>query len=203
MAEKGSRLGHESVVLVWVNDMSPTATSMIQSPSVMTTRLILAIALLAPAGAQDLLAPKSPPAKYVAPHKPHTKLADLKTRHSGHDEWREVIADDEHLRAEYIQSKPGAKHPRALHPDTRAWWVIMDGQIRFDIEGTDSFVASKGSIVQVPMQTLFSFEITGDKPALRFEVNIAGAKTLYARDATPPKMPGFDWLPVRFPRTPG
>ena len=52
----------------------------------------------------------------------------------------------------------------------------MDGQIRFDIEGQDSLVAKKGSMVQVPAQTIFSMETIGDQPSLRFETNIAKAK---------------------------
>jgi hypothetical protein len=41
----------------------------------------------------------------------------------------------------------GTKVSPRFHPDTRAWWIVMDGQIRFEIEGQDSFVATKGSMV--------------------------------------------------------
>ncbi len=137
------------------------------------------------------------------PHKPHTKIADLKAKHKGQAEWRELIVDDDHLRGEYIQSKPGSKTLRAFHPDTRAWWVVMDGEIRFEIEGQEPFVATKGSMVQAPMQTIFSMETVGDKPALRFEVNIAKAKTLYPQDVEPPKLAGFEFIKVRLNRKPG
>ncbi|MGH9720422.1 MAG: cupin domain-containing protein, partial [Bryobacteraceae bacterium] len=162
--------------------------------------LFLLAALACP---QDLIAPKAHPAAYTPPHRPHTKLADLKARHAHDADWRELIVDDEHLRSEYIQSKRGAREPRQLRPDTRTWWVVVEGQIRFEIEGQEPFVASKGSIVQVPMQTLYSFETVGGGPALRFETNIAGAKTLYPADVEPPRMPGFDWVRVRLPRKPG
>ena len=78
----------------------------------------------------------------------------------------------------------------------------MDGEIRFDIEGQDSFVAKKGSMVQVPAQTTFSLETIGDKPSLRFETNIAKAKTLYPQDVKPPDLPGATWIPVVFNRKP-
>ena len=159
--------------------------------------------MVVPGFAQELWAPKGAPAKYAPPHQPHTKVAELKAKHAGQAAWRELIVDDEHLRSEYVQSKPGTKTPRGLHPDTRAWWVVMDGQVRFDIEGTAPFVASKGSIVQAPMQTLFSMETLGDQPALIFETNIAGVRTLYAGQADAPKLPGLSFIPVRFPRTPG
>ena len=141
--------------------------------------------------------------RYLPPHKPHTRIAAVKAQHAGQANWRAVVVDDDHLHGEYIFSAPGSKTPRRFHPDTREWWIVMDGQIRFDIEGQNSFVATKGSMVQAPMQTIYSMETVGDKPSLRFEVNIAKAKTLYPRDVTPPAMPGFDWIKVKLNRKPG
>jgi mannose-6-phosphate isomerase-like protein (cupin superfamily) len=149
-----------------------------------------------------LWAPKYPPTKYVPPHQPITKIADLLTKHKGQTAWREEVVKDDHIWADYIMSPPGSKVSRRLHPDTREWWVVMDGQIRFEIEGQEPFVASKGAMVQVPVQTIYSMETVGEKPALRFECNIAKAKTLHPKDVQPPKMPGFDWMMVRMSRTP-
>lgn len=143
------------------------------------------------------------PSRYVPPHKPHTSLADLQAKYRGSSNWREVVVDDSHLHAEYIASAPGSKVPKRFHPDTREWWIVMDGQIRFDIEGQEPFVATKGSMVQVPMQTIYSMETLGDKPALRFEVNIAKAKTMYPREVEPPKISGIQWIPVVLNRKPG
>lgn len=158
----------------------------------------LIFAFMACGYAQEFYAPKGPAAQYAKPHKPHAKLADLKAGHEGERAWRQTIVDDEHLMSDYVQSAPGTKTPRMMHPDTRAWWVVMEGQVRFHIEGQEPFVAARGSMVQVPMQTMFSMETAGDKPALYFETNIARAKTLYPRDVEPPKLPGMDWMPVRF-----
>ncbi|MCI0339172.1 MAG: cupin domain-containing protein [Acidobacteria bacterium] len=146
--------------------------------------------------------PKAP-SKYVPPHKPHTRLADLKAKYKAKADWKEVIVDDEHLNAAYIFSAPGTKVSKRFHPDTREWWIVMDGEIRFEIEGQQPFVATKGSMVQVPMQTIYAMETVGDKPSLRFEVNIAKAKTMYPREVEPPKIPGIDWIPVTLNRKPG
>jgi mannose-6-phosphate isomerase-like protein (cupin superfamily) len=140
--------------------------------------------------------------KYVPPHKPHTRLADLKAKHKGEADWREMIVDDDHLNAAYISSAPGTKVSKRFHPDTREWWIVMDGEIRFEIEGQEAFVATRGSMVQIPMQTIYSMETIGDKPSLRFEVNIAKAKTMYPREVEPPKIPGIDWIPVTLNRKP-
>jgi mannose-6-phosphate isomerase-like protein (cupin superfamily) len=167
--------------------------------------LVAAIALisLAPAAEQPSWAPKpvSVP-QYVAPHKPHTKLADLRAKHKSQSDWREEIVSDDLLHADYIQSQPGSKVTPRFHPDTREWWVVVAGKIRFDIEGQDPVVATKGSMVQVPMQTVYSMETLGEEPAIRFEVNIARAKILYPGTAQPPHLPGFTFIPVTLNRKP-
>jgi mannose-6-phosphate isomerase-like protein (cupin superfamily) len=147
-------------------------------------------------------APKYAPAQYPAGHKPHTKLTDLRAKYKGRADWRETIVNDDYFRADYISMAPGTKVSARFHPDTREWWVIMDGEIRFDIEGQDSFIAKKGSMVQVPLQTIYSMEAIGDTPALRFEVNPAKGKTLYPKTSKPPEMPGVEWIPVVLGRKP-
>ena len=143
------------------------------------------------------------PTKWVPPNKPHTKLSEVRAKHKGKDDWREVAVSDDHLHAEYVSMAAGGKVSRRFHPDTREWWVVMDGQIRFEIETQEPFVATKGSMIQVPMQTIYAMETVGDKPSLRFEVNIAKAKTLYPKDVEPPKTPGINWISVKLGRKPG
>jgi mannose-6-phosphate isomerase-like protein (cupin superfamily) len=176
------------------------------------TVVVVAFALLALPRAQSPVSSQEQPSwapkpkaltKYTPPHKPHTKLAEVKAKHKGHANWKEVVVDDDHLNAAYVFSAPGSKVSKRFHPDTREWWVVLEGQLRFEIEGQQPFVATKGSMVQVPMQTIYSIETAGDAPALRFEINIAKAKTLYPQEVKPPETPGIDWIPVVLGRKPG
>jgi mannose-6-phosphate isomerase-like protein (cupin superfamily) len=144
---------------------------------------------------QTLWAPKGAPAVYKGPHKPHTKLKEVKAKHAGQANWRELVVDDQHLRSEYVQAAPGTGVKRAVHPDTREWWVVLEGEVKFEIESVGTVTAKKGGMVQVPMQTFFSWTVVGDKPAVMFDTNIAGAKTLFETD----KSPGVGFMPVRFP----
>ena len=150
------------------------------------------------------LKPSKPPA-YAAPHRPHVKLADVRRRHAGRDRWRQVVVDDAYLQSAYVQSAPGERTGPQFHPETRAWWVVLDGEIRFTIEGVEPFVARKGSMVQVPLQTIYTMETIGTQPALRFETAVAGARVLYPDSATPPEsnVPGFAWVPVKLGRRKG
>jgi quercetin dioxygenase-like cupin family protein len=135
--------------------------------------------------------------KWVPPNRPHWKLSELLAKHKGQQNWTETVVSDTTLRAEYISLAPGAKTPRWFHPDTRAWWIVQDGQIRFTIEGQEPFVASKGYLVQVPYRNVYSMETVGDTPSLRLEVNIGGATTMYPIDEKPAPFPGFDFVKVR------
>lgn len=170
-------------------------------------KLLIAAALLATAAypqnqkkkadtvSQTVWSPKATKLTgWTAPHKPLTKLADVLAAHKGKANWSQVIVDDEHLHAEYIQMAPGQSTRRRMHPDTRIWWVIQSGQIRFTIDGQEPFVASKGYLVQVPYRNMYKMETVGDQPSLRFEVNIAKAKTQYPVDEKAPDVPGYEFV---------
>jgi quercetin dioxygenase-like cupin family protein len=150
-------------------------------------------------GPQIVWSPKatSPP-DWTPPHKPHTKLSDLLATHKGQANWVETIVDDDTLHGQYIAMAPAQSTPRRANVDTREWWVIQDGEIRFTIDGQEPFVASKGYIVQVPYRTFYTMETVGDRPSLRFEVNIAGARKIYPVESTPEPPPaGMEYVRSR------
>jgi len=155
----------------------------------------------AAAPAPPVWVPRIKPGVYVAPNRPHVKLTELKARHAGQANWREVIVDDGRLQGEYISAAPGTKTPKSFHPDTRVFWSVVEGQMTVEIEGQEPVLATKSSLVQVPKQTLYSIETTGSTPSLRFEVNVSKAKTLYPQTSTaekPPAMPGFEWVSMNY-----
>ena len=136
--------------------------------------------------------------------KPWVKLADVKARHKGQASWNEVIVDDGRLAGEYVGAAPGSKLSRRFHPDTREWFAVVEGDVRVEIEGQEPFTATRGSLVNIPRQTIYSLETIGTAPSLRFTLNVSGAKTVYPRDAEPPQPPppGTAWIESRINRTP-
>ena len=81
-------------------------------------------------------APKSTRAGvYVAPNRPHVRLADLKARHAGESGWRELVLRNEHLQGEYVADAPGTKVSPRFQLDTREWWIVVEGEMRVNIEG--------------------------------------------------------------------
>jgi mannose-6-phosphate isomerase-like protein (cupin superfamily) len=170
--------------------------------------LVLAIAAIAttasftaPAAGQEppllVLSPKAKSAGWTGVHRPHTKLGDVLARHAGQPDWAETVVDDESLFAQWISMGPGQKTPRHMNGDTREWWIVQSGTLKFTVEGREPVVATKGFMVQVPYRTLYQIENVGSEPALRFEVNVQRARKLYPLDETPAALPGFDYLPTR------
>ena len=113
-----------------------------------------------------------------------TRLADLKAAHHGEAGWRVLLVDDGRLTGEYVAAAPGTKVARRLHPDTREWFAVVEGEVRVEIEGQAPLTATRGSVVNIPRQTIYSVETIGDKPSLRFLDNVARAKTLFPRSRT-------------------
>ena len=138
---------------------------------------------------------------------PWIKLADVKARHTGQASWTDALFNDGRLMAAYVSAAPGAHQNPRFHPDTREWFAVVEGEVRVTIEGQTPFVAARGSLVNIPRQTVFAVETTGSVPSLRFVLNVAGAKTFYVDDtatapAEPPP-PGTAWMHTTINRTPG
>src|SRR5262245_26859149 len=125
--------------------------------------------------------PKPAAPLYKLPMKPVTRLADLKAKHKGKMSWREPVIDDGNSVAFMIQEPPGTKHQRKLYPDSAAWWVVLQGNIRFEIEKADGgfeiINAHKGSFVFTPERFLHSLEVVGSEPAIRYEVTAGPSST--------------------------
>jgi mannose-6-phosphate isomerase-like protein (cupin superfamily) len=155
----------------------------------------------APAPAQDapllVLSPKAQSPGWTGVHRPHTKLRDVLARHAGASDWAETIVDDESLFAQWVSLGPGKKTPRRMNGDTREWWIVQSGELKFTVEGREPVVATRGFLVQVPYRTLYQIENVGSEPALRFEVNVTRARKLYPLDETPEPIPGFEHIATR------
>jgi mannose-6-phosphate isomerase-like protein (cupin superfamily) len=150
-----------------------------------------------------MMSPKATPPGWTGVHHPHTKLSDVLGRHKNQADWAETIVDDESLNAQWISMGPGHKTPRRMNGDTREWWIVQSGTLRFTVDGREPVVATKGVMVQVPYRTLYQIENVGTDAALRFEVNVARARKLYPVDETAVPLPGFQYVKTRVDGGPG
>ena len=140
---------------------------------------------------------------YVAPNHPLTRLADLKARHTGQAVWKELVVKDPEIQAEYNAAVTGTVFSPRFHPDTASVAVVVEGEMRFEIEGQSPILASRGSIVNILKGTLYSFEITGSRSGLWVEINPVNFQTLYPANIPLPVVPGgMEMVQVAFSRAP-
>ncbi len=90
-----------------------------------------------------VMSPKATSGGWTGVHKPHTKLRDVLARHNDQADWAETIVDDESLNAQWISMGPGQKTPRRMNGDTREWWIVQSGTLRFTVEGREPLVATQ------------------------------------------------------------
>lgn len=139
--------------------------------------------------------------------RPWIKLADVKARHAGQANWREALFDDGRLMADYVSAAPGVTESPRFHPDTREWFAVVEGEVRVSIEGQAPLVAVRGSLVNIPRQTVYSVETTGTTPSLRFVLNVSNAVTYFVAETTdaPAQAPpaGAAWMRTTINRNPG
>ena len=184
--------------------------------------LIAAVLATVPSLAQQPASPANPPQQqqervfyfpkpiqrtaYESPMKPLTRLVDLKAKHAGQAAWHELLIADSNSRAYMIQQPPGSRYECRLYADSPAWWAVLEGRIDFEIERPDGtfekIAARKGSYVFVPERLLHSLEVVGDKPAIRFEVTLAGATPVFEQRPTPAGDRSTEYIPVRLSRGP-
>ena len=145
-----------------------------------------------PRRTQEFWVQRTPGGKgYVAPNKPHHKIADVKARHKGQTDWRETAVKDGEAIAEYVSVAPGGKLSPRLHPAVPTLFVVFEGEMRWQIENQEQFTAKRGSMVHVPAWTIFSYDSVGSVPAVFIEVNAAHYEPVFpATSPAPAALPG-------------
>ena len=140
---------------------------------------------------------------YKAPMRPLWRLADLKQMHASQNNWSQLIIRDNEQDVTYNSGAPGTRITPRVHPDTPTAFVIIAGQIRFNVESQAPTVAKRGSIIHIMKTASYSSEVIGNENGLWIEVNILGYTTLYPTTGVKPDaLPGAPVVKVAFPRSP-
>jgi mannose-6-phosphate isomerase-like protein (cupin superfamily) len=152
-----------------------------------------------PAAKQEFWVQKTKVTTYVPPNKPHTRLADLKAKYKGQGAWKETVVKDGESQADYVSMVPGTKVSPRLHPATPTLFVVFEGEMRWEIENQEAFTAKRGSMVNIPSWTIFSYEVTGTVPAVFIEVNAIHFDNVFpAASPAPEALPGRAVIKTRF-----
>ena len=137
---------------------------------------------------------------YKAPMRPLWKLSDLKKMHAGRNNWSQQIILDPEQDATYNSAAPGTQFTARIHPDTPTVFVVVAGEMHFNVEGQQPLTGTRGSIVNIMKTTIFSYDVAGAENALWVEVNPANYKTAYPAEGPQPEAGrGAKVVKVAFP----
>ena len=109
------------------------------------------------------------PPETSPPNLIHTRLADVAAT-QGPAPWAREVILDTFNRVNLIGTTPGDQSVRHTHPDTHQWWVVLKGELGWEIDGQEPVRASKGDLVFVPAGSAHSITTVGDEEALRYSV---------------------------------
>jgi quercetin dioxygenase-like cupin family protein len=105
-------------------------------------------------------------------------LTDIKSRH-GDPPWAEFVVSTDEMQSILICQPPGHPNDKHYHHHDE-WWVVMEGEIHWEIEGQPEPVKAKvGDFVFVPKEHYHHIHVKGDKPAIRLAISVAGESHLH------------------------
>lgn len=141
---------------------------------------------------------------YTPPNKPIWRLADLLAAHRGQNNWQQQILKDDYEEVTYNSAAPGTKFIPRMHNETATVFFIMKGQVKFTVEGQEPVVTTRGGIVNILNDTIYSYEVLGNENALFINLNPRGVRTEYpTTEAPPPPEAGHTLTKVSFAHRPG
>jgi mannose-6-phosphate isomerase-like protein (cupin superfamily) len=99
----------------------------------------------------------------------HTRVADL-VGQMGAPPWSKRIIADERQLVTLIASPPGGGNRPHWHREFDEWWVVLAGQLEWELTGGITVRASKDEIVWVPRGTVHHIRNVGGDLSLRLAV---------------------------------
>ena len=103
----------------------------------------------------------------------HARLGEI-VASKGAPPWSVRIALSDHVMGTLICQAPGHVNDLHYHLEDE-WWVILQGEIDWELEGRDAAVeAKKGDFVFVPKDHFHHIKPKGSEPTLRLAISKTG-----------------------------
>ena len=113
------------------------------------------------------------------PNKLHTRIADVIAA-MGTPPWsRRIIADERQL-VTLIATPPGGGNRPHWHREFDEWWVVLAGELEWELTGGVVFRASKDDIVWVPRGAVHHIRNVSQDLTLRLAVAMPPANHYYS-----------------------
>ena len=93
----------------------------------------------------------------------------------GEGPWYERILNDGRNVAGLICDVPGGRNDHHFHPDFNEWWIVLRGELEFEIGDYPAIRAKKGDAVMSPVGLRHLIRTVGDEPSVRLHVSKIGS----------------------------
>lgn len=131
--------------------------------------------------------------------RPLWKLSDLLRMHAGQGNWSEQIIKDNLQDVTYHSAAPGSRVSPRMHMETDAVFVVIKGTILFNVEGQAPVTATRGGIVNMLNDTVYSYSVDGAQDVLWIEIHPLWYQTVHpAGEPAPPAERGKALVMVSF-----
>jgi quercetin dioxygenase-like cupin family protein len=105
-------------------------------------------------------------------------LRDVFSKFDSKSSWSYRLVNTENNSATIISQMPGEGNRLHYHPSWNEWWLILDGEWKWEIEGAVKTVV-KGDVVFIPAGKKHKITATGISPAVRLAVSRADVPHVY------------------------
>ena len=99
----------------------------------------------------------------------HIKVSDVVARH-GEPPWAEKLLSDGRNDAMLICSAPGQKNDAHIHTDFVEWWIVLAGELIWEIGNYPPIRATKGDVVMAPKRQRHAIRTVGTENSLRLGI---------------------------------
>ena len=119
---------------------------------------------------------------------PFPKLKDLIQRNSGYNSWAKRVIDTSNsgffqIATLVCQSEKGAGNRKHYHPDTDEWWVVIQGQIEFELgDSEEIFIGEPGDVIFCKKGVPHKISVVSDGPCIRLSVAVDHQETVPVGD---------------------
>ncbi len=104
----------------------------------------------------------------------HISTQEVMARH-GKPPWSERLLEDGRNYAVLICNDPGQSNDAHVHPDFNEWWIVMKGELIWEIADYPPIHAKKGDIIFSPAGTRHFITTVGSESSLRLGVTKPGS----------------------------
>lgn len=104
------------------------------------------------------------------PNLVHTRLKALVERNGTTSNWAEVAVLDERNYATYTHEMPGTSSDSTSHQNERRWWVVLQGQVEWEVDGEETVTAGPGDVVFIEQGKGYATATAGDGPSIRITI---------------------------------